>query len=225
MVSRQRGSGALCIRASGVTNLFNLNILGKMAFGALSGVDSVAIFAGECKDANVASAIRRSVWVAAPVISTIFILGTGAVLVFVKPSGVDLVAPMLQVLSLGVPPLKAIAAAILVFTLLAGNSFCFSLITRLPMVAGWDHLLPSWFSRLHPRYHTPSGSVLVVGAVSFVCAMFANLGAANQEAYQLLNNTGGIAYALSYLTMFAIPLGRRAKNRRSACALPPPPVS
>jgi amino acid transporter len=73
-------------------------------------------------------------------------------------------------------------------------------------LAGWDHLLPSWFSRLHPRYHTPSGSVLMVGAVSFVFAMLANFAGGNQEAYQLLNNTGGIAYALAYLVMFAIPL-------------------
>jgi len=186
--------------------LFNLNILGKMAFGALSGMDGAAIFSGECKDANVARVIRRSVWVAAPVISAIFILGTASVLAFVKPDAVDLVAPMLQVLSLGAPQLRALAAALLVVTLLAGNSLGFSVIIRLPMVAGWDHLLPSWFSRLHPRYRTPSGSVVVVGAVSFGFAMLANFAGGNQEAYQLLNNTGGITFALAYLAMFAIPL-------------------
>jgi hypothetical protein len=41
--------------------IFNLNILGKMAFGALAGFDSAAVFAGECRDASVASSIRRSV--------------------------------------------------------------------------------------------------------------------------------------------------------------------
>ena len=137
--------------------LFNLNILGKMGFGALSGFDGAAIFAGECHDSNAAASLRRSVWVAAPLISAIFILGTASVLVYVKPDAVDLVVPITQVLSLGAPPLKAAAAAIVVVTLLASNSLGFSMITRLPMVAGWDHLLPEWFSRLHPRYRTPTG--------------------------------------------------------------------
>ena len=28
-------------------------------------------------------------------------------------------------------------------------SVAFTAVTRLPMVAGWDHMLPGWFSRLH----------------------------------------------------------------------------
>ena len=47
--------------------LFNLNILGKMGFGALGGFDTVAIFAGECRDADAAKVIRRSVWIASPI--------------------------------------------------------------------------------------------------------------------------------------------------------------
>jgi amino acid transporter len=186
--------------------VFNLNLLGKMGFGAFGGFDGVAIFAGECRDANVAARIRRSVWFSGPVISAMFILGTASVLTFVRPDSVDLVAPITQVLSLGAPQLKTMAAVMLVITLFAGNSLCFSAITRLPMVAGWDHLLPSWFSRLHPRHRSPTGSIVVVGGVSFVFAMLANLSAGNQEAYQLLNNAGVIFYALTYLTMFAIPL-------------------
>ena len=34
---------------------------------------------------------------------------------------------------------------------------------RLPMVAGWDHLLPAWFSRLDPRYRTPRSVEINVG--------------------------------------------------------------
>jgi amino acid transporter len=186
--------------------VLNLNLLGKMAFGAFSGFDGVAIFAGECGDKNVAKSIRRSVWVAAPLVAGFFILGTASVLVFVKPANVDLESPITQVLSLSAPPLKSLAAAILIATLLAGNCLSFAVITRLPMVAGWDHLLPSWFSRLHPRFRTPSSNILFVGAVSFAFAMFADLGAGNQEAYQLLDNASGITFALAYLIMFAIPL-------------------
>ena len=34
------------------------------------------------------------------------------------------------------------------------------------MVAGWDRLLPSWFSCLHPRYKTPVNSIIFVGAIT-----------------------------------------------------------
>ncbi len=186
--------------------VFNLNVLGKMGMGALSGVDGAAIFAGECRDKNVARSIRRSVWISAPIVSAIFILGTASVLTFVKPSDVDLVVPITQVLSIGAPSLKVFAALLLVVTLVTGNSLSFSTITRLPMVAGWDHLLPEWFSRLHPRHRTPTGSILVVAAVAFVFGILANLSGGNQEAFQLLDNAGGIFYALAYMAMFAIPL-------------------
>jgi len=192
--------------------LFNLNILGKMGFGALSGFDGVAIFAGEFRDRNVISSIRRSVWLAAPIISAMFILGTAAVLVFVQPDAVDLVSPMTQVLSRGAALLVTPAAVILVTILLAQTSLGFNLTIRLPMVAGWDHLLPSWVSRLHPRYRTPGGSVLALGAMSYAFAVVANFGTGNQEAFQLLDNAGGISFALVYLVMFAIPLVARGEK-------------
>ena len=63
---------------------------------------------------------------------------------------------------------------------------------RLPMVAGWDHLLPDWFSRLDPRYRTPVGSLLFAGAAGSVLLILANLGTGNQEAFQLMDNAAGI---------------------------------
>ena len=187
-------------------SLFNLNILGKMGFGAFSGFDGVGIFAGECRSTDVAKSIRRSVWVAAPVIAVMFIAGTASVLAYSRPDSIDLVAPMTQILNLGAPQLATFSALLLVATLLAQNSLSFSSMIRLPMVAGWDHLLPAWFSRLDPRYRTPVGSVLFAGAVGVTFSILANVGAGNQEAFQLLDNTGGILYALTYLVMFAIPL-------------------
>ena len=60
-------------------------------------------------------------------------------------------------------------AAILVLLCIrvAQASVMFAGNTRLPMVAGWDGLLPAWFTRLHPRYQTPVNSILFVGAVTF----------------------------------------------------------
>src|ERR1035441_652523 len=52
-------------------SLLNLNILGKMSFGALSGFDSMAIFAGECR--NAPKTIGRSLIIAAPLIAGMYV--------------------------------------------------------------------------------------------------------------------------------------------------------
>jgi amino acid transporter len=95
-------------------------------------------------------------------------------------------------------------------------SIYFSGNTRLPMVAGWDRLLPTWFSRLHPRYKTPINSILFVGAVTLVLAMLSLTGVHAQEAFQIIDNAGGVFYALTYLVLFAIPLiGTKALGVKS----------
>ena len=74
------------------------------------------------------------------------------------------------------------------------------------MVAGWDGLLPSWFTRLHPKSRTPVNSIVFVGAVTLVLTLGSLAGAGTQEAFQLLENAGGIFYAMAYVALFAIPL-------------------
>ena len=64
-----------------VFSLMTLNLLGKMGFGALGGFEYVAIHAGESREP--AKSIARSVVLAAPIIATMFILGTSAVLALV----------------------------------------------------------------------------------------------------------------------------------------------
>jgi amino acid transporter len=93
---------------------------------------------------------------------------------------------------------------------IAQSSVMFTGNTRLPMVAGWDHLLPGWFTRLHPRFRTPINSIIFVGAMTLAFGLTGLIGVGEQEAFQLLWNASGIFYALTYLVMFAAPLiGRR----------------
>ena len=193
-----------------VFSLFSLNILGKLGFGALGGFEYVAILAGECRSPG--KTIGQSVIVAAPLIAIMFILGTSSVIAFVPPNEIDLIAPIPQVLSLGFKTFGMAAAAIpiaLIFLILlriAQASVNFTGLTRLPMVAGWDHLMPRWFTKLHPRFKTPVNSILFVGAVTIALGSLSLIGVGQQESFQLLFNAGGIFYALTYLVMFAIPL-------------------
>ena len=189
---------------------YNVNVASKLALGALTGFEYIAILAGETR--SPARNIGRSVVIASPIIAFMFILGTSSVLAFVPREQIDLVGPIPQVLSIGFQSLGWVGTigsiAILGITVrsIALMSIYFAGNTRLPMVAGWDRLLPAWFSRLHPKYKTPINSILFVGAVTLVLGLLSLSGVHAQEAFQLIDNAGGVFYALTYLVLFAIPL-------------------
>ena len=175
--------------------LFSLNIFGKMALGALSGFEYVAILAGECR--SPARTIGRAVLIAVPVIASMFILGTSSVLALVPQDRIDLISPIPQTLGIGFAGLgiaRFIVPILILFLLLRqiGNvALIFAGNSRLPMVAGWDRLLPAWFTRLHPRFRTPRNSILFVGALTLVLALLGQVGVGVQEAFQLLENVPG----------------------------------
>ena len=205
-----------------VMSILTFNLLGKMGFGALGGFEYVAIHAGEARDP--VRSIGRSVMIAAPIVAVMFILGTSSVLALIPQNDIDLIAPIPQILSVGFGPLGA-AAAIVPITImamlsirLAQSSVQFGGNTRLPMVAGWDNLLPDWFTKLHVKYRTPVNSIIFVGAVTLTMGIVGLIGVGKQEAFQLLWNASGLFYSLTYLVMFAIPLfGLRNVT-------PPPPM-
>ena len=78
--------------------------------------------------------------------------------------------------------------------------------TRLPMVAGWDNLLPAWFAKLHQRYRTPVNSILFVGVTTLVFSLAPLLGVKEAEAFQFQDNAANVLYALIYMVLFAIPI-------------------
>ena len=67
--------------------LLTLNIFSKLALGALTGFEYVAILAGETRAPG--RNIGRSVVISAPIIALMFIMGTSSVLAFVTPDKVN----------------------------------------------------------------------------------------------------------------------------------------
>ncbi|MGC1648263.1 MAG: APC family permease [Candidatus Sulfotelmatobacter sp.] len=190
--------------------LFGVSVFSKMTFGALTGFEYVAVFAGECRDPQ--CHLPRSVMLTGPIIALIYILATSAILAFVPPSAEDVVAPIPQALSRGLEAFGlthiALPPAVLFLLIYYLATFCvfFTVSTRLPMVAGWDHLLPEWFSRLHPRYKTPINSVLFLGSATLIVALAALIGVGQQESYELLLTWSFTFYGIAYLALFAIPV-------------------
>lgn len=191
-------------------NLRSLALFGQMLVGALSGLEYVAIFAGESRQPE--RNIGRSVWIASPIICAMFILGTGSVVLFAPPGHIDLIAPIPQTLRIalgnsGIANFIAITAILLVeIRLIGAASFLFTGVTRLPMAVGWDQLLPEWFTRLHPRRKTPVNSTLFTFGLLVTLLVLSTLGVHAQEAYQVLSNASLTHYELMYMAMFAIPI-------------------
>lgn len=192
-----------------IWTLLTINLYVKAMNGAYSGLEQVAVFAGEVKNAG--RAIVLSAWIAAPAIVIIYALMTGSMLSYIPASQIDLAGPIPQVLAaafasgvgvwLGRVMILGLAAfAICSYTVLTAET------SRLPMVAGWDSVLPEWFTRLSPRYRTPKYSLLVIVGLAGAFSVLANLGTGRQEAYQLLITTGQISFGLYYCAMFAVPL-------------------
>ncbi len=190
--------------------LFSLSVFSKMTFGALSGFETIAIFAGESR--NPARNIARSIVVTAPIIALLYILGTSGILAFVSPDVVDVIGPIPQALRSGFAafgvalPVVSVAIMLLLFNYLCSYTFYFSANARLPMVAGWDRLLPEWFTRLHPDYRTPVNSILFMGGVALASSVAVLIGSGNQESFILLQTWAWTFYGLAYLVKFAIPL-------------------
>lgn len=189
---------------------YNVNVCSKLALGGLTGFEYIAIMAGETRAP--ARNFGRSVIIAAPIIAAMFILGTSSVLAFVSPKEVDTISPIPQVLSLGFGSFgwvgKIVSLAILgvVVRQIALMSIYFAGNSRLPLVAGWDRLLPGWFTRLHPKYKTPVNAIFFVGAFTLILGLLSLSGTHAEEAFHLLDNAGGVFYASTYLVLFAIPI-------------------
>jgi amino acid transporter len=139
---------------------------------------------------------------------------------------VDLIGPIPQALRLGFAGVTAariivpVAILLLLTNYLSSFSLNFAANTRLPMVAGWDHLLPAWFTRLHPRYRTPVNSIIFLGFITLFASLAVLIGARELEAFQMLQIWSFTFYGLAYLALFAIPLlARRDSKLRSGLVL------
>jgi glutamate:GABA antiporter len=210
----------LVLAAPTMSIFYCFNIFTKLAVGALSGFEYVAILAGETRSPG--RDIGRSVLIASPIIALAFILGTSSVLAFIGDKPIDLIGPVPQTLRLGLrffPIAGAIASsAIVLMTVrtIASTSVHVTGSSRLPMVAGWDRLLPAWFSRLHPKYKTPINSVIFIAALTLTIVIASQIGTGIQEAFQLVDNASNVFYGIVYAMLFAIPLAGAGAIRSGA---------
>jgi amino acid transporter len=147
----------------------------------------------------------------------LYIFGTSAILAFVPPDAVDVTAAIPQALSRAFQPfgiaeiILPVAVILLLTNYVSTFNINFNGCARLPMVTGWDQLLPAWFTRLHPKHKTPVNSIFFGAGVAMAAAIAVLVGVGEQEAFELLLVVAFAFYATAYLALFAIPLLARKK--------------
>ncbi len=187
-----------------------LGVFSKMAVSALSGLDNCAVFSEECRKPE--NDVGRSVVIAAPMIAFAYVLSTATLLAYTKPADIDLAAPIQQGISAGFGNgtvgriLTIVMIGVFSYANVASGVIMVGLAGRLPMVAGWDGLLPAWWSALHPRWQTPSKGIAAVGVAISLMGVVSLVGAGNDEAVQTLTAVGTAALCVVYLLLFGVIL-------------------
>lgn len=67
--------------------------------------------------------------------------------------------------------------------------------SRLLYAMAVSRMLPAWFGRLHPRFHTPSNALVFVGALSLVAPFF------GRPMLVWLSNAGGLNIVVAFITV------------------------
>ena len=200
-------------------SILTLNVFTKMSIGALAGFDNSGVFAGECRKPD--RDLPLSVWLSAPMIAGTYILGTAAILAYVPLGSIDLAAPVAQLMEAGfgnsglgeILTIGSITAMNLIW--FAGSLGLLAVASRFPMVIGWDGLLPTWWSDLHPTFRTPVKALAIVTGACLLITFTSSWGAGGQEIFQIGIGAGAACLCIMYALLFFVALaGKRSVGLR-----------
>jgi glutamate:GABA antiporter len=211
------GIGAAAWMRSGSATEFSLSSLtpglhvrdlifwSTIAF-ALTGFESASFMGEEIKDAR--RTIPRAIFVSAPLIALIYILGTASVLVALPASEVGSLQGVMEAIGaagrrIGFEGIAPVAAALIALSALGSVGAWLGSTARLPFVAGIDHFLPESFGRVHPKWRTPHVALWTEAIITVVCVLLGQAGTSVRGAYNILVSMTVISLLLPFLYLFA----------------------
>ncbi|HEX4631835.1 MAG TPA: APC family permease [Chthoniobacterales bacterium] len=186
-------------------NLPMLNLWATIAF-AFAGLELSSTMASEIKDAP--RTLPRSIYVTAPIIAVVYIVGTCAMLWLVPRGQINVVAGPLQAISNGAGTsgwwLVALVAILLTLARIGAVGAWLVGSSRVAFVVGLDRYFPAAFSRIHPRWRTPYVAILVQGVIAGVFMLLSVLGKGTtvEAAFLILIDMSLLIYFIPYLYLF-----------------------
>ena len=155
------------------------------------------------------------------IITAIYILGTGAMLVVLPSSDINIISGIVESIGaageqLGMPWLLNAAALSITIGGIGGAGAWLAGTARIPFVVGVDNYLPKSMGRVHPEWGTPHVAILVQGILSTVFILMSVIGSTVEEAYIVLLDATLILYFIPYLYLFIGLIILRNKREKSA---------
>jgi amino acid transporter len=199
-----------------VWNWDTVNFWSQIAF-AFTGLELVSAMSAEIRDPR--RTLPRAVFAAGALIALMYIIGTVAVLVLVPAPEVSATSGVFHAITVGAIGLRigfvGVLAAILVTVGNAGGvGSTVAGIARVPFVVGIDQYLPKAFGKIHPRWKTPYGSIIVQAVVSGVILLLSQISETARGAYQGLVDVAIILYFVPFLYMYAAAIKLAGRKDR-----------
>ncbi len=173
---------------------------------AMSGMELVGMMGAEVRDPE--RMVPRAAVLASVFTTTFYSSSTLAVLVLMRPETVSELSGLAQ--SGGVigeafdagwiAPLMALLILLSAIGQFGGLG---TGVSRLPLAAGVDHLLPPAFAKVHPRWATPYVAILCLGGIASALLLLMQIGDTMRAAYQAIISLMVIAGFIPYLYIFA----------------------
>ncbi len=192
----------------GLTDLPLLNLWATIAF-AFAGLELSSTMGSEIKDPR--RNLPRSIYLAAPAVALVYILGTCSMIWLVPADQINVVAGLLQAISNGLSgaagygwPVVSLVALLLAVSRIGGVGAWLTGSARIAFVVGLDRYFPAAFGRLHQRWRTPYIAILVQGLIAglFLFVSILGKGTTVETAFLILIDMSLLIYFVPYLYLF-----------------------
>jgi amino acid transporter len=210
-----------------LTNLPLLNLWATIAF-AFAGLELSSTMGHEIH--NPRRNLPRSIYIAAPLVALVYILGTGSMLWLVPKQEINIVAGPLQAISNSMRDLGGawwwvapFAALCLTISRIGALGAWLTGSARVAFVVGLDRYFPPAFSRVHPRWHTPYVAIIIQAplAVFFLLLSVLGKGTTVEKAFLILIDMSLLIYFIPYIYLFVTFMVHCRRNRMERALLAP----
>ncbi|MGH7679647.1 MAG: APC family permease [Gemmatimonadaceae bacterium] len=202
-----------------LTDLGSLNLWASIAF-AFAGLELSATMGDEVE--NPERNMPRAVFISAPLVALVYILGTGAMLWLIPVGEVNIVSGFLQGIARGaqsVAPWLGWLTAFSAFAYTIGNiggvGAWLSGPARVAFVIGLDRYFPPAFGKVHPKWGTPYVAILVQASLATLALLLSVLGRGTQveTVYLILLDTQLLVYFVPFVYLFLSLIILRYRDR------------
>jgi amino acid transporter len=192
-----------------LTDFGSLNLWASIAF-AFGGLELSASMGDEVQNAE--RNLPRAVFISAPLVAAVYILGTWSLLRLVPTGDLNIVSGFLQGVQHGVETFSPwlawlIPVAAIGYTVgnVGGVGAWLSGPARIAFVIGLDRYFPPAFGQVHPKWGTPYVAILVQAGLATAALLLSVLGRGTtvETVYLILLDTTLLLYFIPFVYLFA----------------------